>query len=113
MARLATALGGQSSTFSGLAGIGDLLTTCYSKHGRNRAVGLGIGQGLTLAEVQARTANVAEGVTTCPAVLEMATACGVEMPIVAEVHRVLYEDKPPMIALRDLMLRAPKEEWQS
>ena len=111
MARFAVDQGGRAATFAGLAGIGDVVTTCYSPFGRNRAVGISIGQGRTLAETLASTANVAEGVTTARSLHEWAAQRGVEMPIAGEVYRILFEGKPPRQAVIDLMDRLPKDEW--
>lgn len=110
MTRFGVALGAEAPTFAGLAGMGDLITTCFSRHGRNRAVGERLGRGAKLAEVLAGMAMVAEGVTTTRSVHERATQMGVVMPITAEVYRVLYEDKEPRVAVDDLMLRAPRSE---
>lgn len=108
--RLGVALGAQGTTFYGLAGLGDVMTTCFSPFGRNRAVGVRIGRGERLAEIQASTTSVAEGVFTTRSVHHLAARQGVEMPITDEVYRILFEDKPPLDALSDLMLRPPREE---
>jgi glycerol-3-phosphate dehydrogenase (NAD(P)+) len=110
MARYAERLGARPATFGGLAGVGDVLTTCYSPHGRNRAVGLRIGRGESLAAIQEGMVDVAEGVYTVRSVHEQARARGVAMPITAEVHAILFEGKPPRAAVTDLMLRDPKAE---
>lgn len=110
MTRFGERFGADRGTFMGLAGIGDLLTTCYSPHGRNRAVGMAIGMGSTAAEHLARTGSVAEGVPTCRSVHEAATRLGVDMPITREVFGVVHEGKSPREALRSLMERSPKEE---
>ncbi len=110
MARFAVDQGARPSTFYGLAGVGDVVTTCYSPFGRNRAVGEKIGRGATLAEALAGTRDVAEGVTTARSVHEQARARGVEMPITREVYRVLYEGKDPRAAVAELTLRPPKVE---
>jgi glycerol-3-phosphate dehydrogenase (NAD(P)+) len=112
ISRFGVSLGARQSTFFGLAGIGDILTTCYSRFGRNRAVGERIGRGETLAEIMATMVNVAEGVFTTRSVHNMARERGVEMPITDELHAILFEGKPPREAATDLMLRAPKDEWQ-
>lgn len=109
-ARFAEQLGARATTFWGLAGVGDALTTCYSPHGRNRRVGVEIGRGRQLAEVQAGMNDVAEGITTTRSVHEQALTLGVEMPITAEVHAILFEGKPPREAVGALMLRDPKFE---
>jgi glycerol-3-phosphate dehydrogenase (NAD(P)+) len=110
MGRFAVSLGGRAATFAGLAGVGDVITTCFSPFGRNRAVGLRVGRGEPLEAVLASMDAVAEGVPTTRSVHEQAARLGVEMPITAEVHGILYEGKPPLEALTKLMLRPPKEE---
>ena len=111
MARFAVDQGGRHSTFSGLAGVGDVLTTCYSPFGRNRSVGESLGRGKTLAQTLEGMANVAEGVTTCRSLHEWSGRRGVEMPIADEVYRILFEGKSPRQAVIDLMDREPKDEW--
>ena len=111
MARFAAEQGGRPETFWGLAGVGDVLTTCYSRFGRNRAVGLKVGQGMALADILAGMTDVAEGVTTTRSVRDQAAARGIEMPITVEVARILFEGKAPAAAVTDLMLRDPKVEW--
>jgi glycerol-3-phosphate dehydrogenase (NAD(P)+) len=108
--RFAVAHGAHASTFVGLAGVGDLITTCYSPFGRNRAVGLAIGRGGTLAEVVAGMRDVAEGVFTTRSVHAEAVARSIPMPITAEVHGILFEGKQPRTAVIDLMRRDPKGE---
>lgn len=110
MTRFGVAHGAEAQTFWGLAGMGDLITTCFSRHGRNRAVGERLGRGAKLADVLAGMTMVAEGVTTARSVHERATQMGVVMPITTEVYRVLYEDKNPRAAVDALMLRAPRSE---
>ena len=110
MARLGKALGARQATFHGLAGIGDLIVTCASRHGRNRAVGERIGRGETLEAILASVPTVAEGVPTAKALVGLSRRVGVEMPIGEEVYRVLFEGKDPKRAVSDLMLRAPKAE---
>ena len=112
MTRLGVSLGARASTFIGLAGVGDLITTCYSPYGRNRAVGVRIGEGMSLAEVEGSTEMIAEGVTTAPAILELASRNGVEMPIAAEVREILFGGKDPRRAVVDLMTRPPKTEGE-
>jgi glycerol-3-phosphate dehydrogenase (NAD(P)+) len=111
MTRFVVSHGGQASTLYGLAGVGDILTTCYSPHGRNRAVGLRLGRGETLDDIMATMRDVAEGVFTARALHGLASQKGLEMPICSEVYRILFENKPPASALTDLMLRPPKGEW--
>jgi glycerol-3-phosphate dehydrogenase (NAD(P)+) len=111
--RMGVHLGADPLTFAGLSGIGDLITTCISKHSRNRYVGEKIGRGEKLKDILAGMVMVAEGVDTCRSAREMSHRYGVEMPITAEVYRVLFEDKPPAEAVADLMGRALKEEiWK-
>ncbi len=110
IARLGNALGGDPMTFAGLSGLGDLVTTCLSKHSRNRYVGEKIGQGMTLADVLAGMVMVAEGVKTTKSVHELAIKLGVEMPITEQVYHILFEGKDPLIALRELMTRDLKPE---
>lgn len=111
IARLGTSLGGKETTFFGLAGLGDLITTCYSPHGRNLRVGRELGAGKKLDEILASMRQVAEGVWTSRAALELAAKRKIEMPITQEVVRILFEGKPPRAALSDLMSRTPKSEF--
>jgi glycerol-3-phosphate dehydrogenase (NAD(P)+) len=110
MARFGVALGARHETFFGLAGMGDLITTCVSSHGRNRQVGLRLAQGEKLPQILASMSMVAEGVYTARSVHDRAEKMGIELPITHEVFRVLYEDKEPLQAVNDLMLREPKGE---
>jgi glycerol-3-phosphate dehydrogenase (NAD(P)+) len=110
MARFGVALGAEQQTFFGLAGIGDLITTCISRHGRNRHVGERLGKGEKLAAILANLKMVAEGVYTTKSVHDQAAALGIDLPITAEIYRVLYEDKDPRTAVDDLMLRELKRE---
>ncbi len=82
-------------TFYGLAGVGDVVTTCYSPYGRNRSVGERIGRGESLDEVLGDMVNVAEGVPTTRSVYRLALERGVDMPITAELHQILFEGKDP------------------
>lgn len=111
MTRFGVALGADHATFGGLAGLGDLITTCISPHGRNRRVGERLGRGEKLAEILSSTPQVSEGVYTAKSIYDRSTAMGIELPIMSEVYRVLYENKPPLAAVQDLMLRRPKQEW--
>lgn len=108
--RLGVAMGGQRETFSGLAGIGDLITTCVSPYGRNRHVGELIAKGKKLAQVLEEMDQVAEGILTTKSVCKLAKKYDVEMPITNEIYNVLFEDKDPMKAVKELMLRDPKPE---
>lgn len=114
MTRFGVALGAESATFVGLAGLGDLITTCISKHGRNRSVGYRLARGESLTEILAGTQMVAEGVTTARAVHTRAVQMGIDMPITGAIYRVLYEHCSAEDAVTELMLRSPKgERWPS
>ena len=108
--RLAVAMDAQPSTFQGLAGLGDLITTCVSPEGRNRTVGEQLGKGKRLDEVLSTMNSVAEGVATTRAVRELSKRYKVEMPITEQVYQVLFENKDAINALADLMTRDPKPE---
>jgi glycerol-3-phosphate dehydrogenase (NAD(P)+) len=110
IARLGDQMGARLETFYGLAGVGDVVTTCYSPYGRNHSVGERIGRGETVAGVLAGMVNVAEGVATTRSVHTLALERGVEMPITAEVYKVLFEGKHPRAAVVDLMNRMPRDE---
>jgi glycerol-3-phosphate dehydrogenase (NAD(P)+) len=103
-------MGAQEATFQGLAGLGDLITTCVSPEGRNRTVGEQIGKGRSLETILAGMDSVAEGVPTTRSVMELAQRFKVDMPITAAVHAVLFEGKDVLHALSDLMSRDPKPE---
>lgn len=110
MGRLGEALGGDRVTFFGLSGIGDLITSCCSPHGRNRQVGERLGRGEKLEHILTSMQMFAEGVKTARSVKALAEKHGVEMPICSEVYNILYEDKDPGKAVRDLMTRQLKDE---
>lgn len=111
IARLGCAMGAQHNTFAGLAGIGDLITTCYSRYGRNRAVGVAIGKGKKLEEALAEMGMVvAEGVATTRSVMELADKFDVDMPIARQIHAVLFEGTDPADAVTALMTRQPRPE---
>jgi glycerol-3-phosphate dehydrogenase (NAD(P)+) len=110
--RLGVAMGADESTFAGLAGLGDLITTCVSPEGRNRTVGEQIGKGRALADILSKMDSVAEGVPTTKAVVELARRYNIEMPITQAVHAVLFAGKDVIGALTDLMSRDPKPERQ-
>lgn len=111
MTRFGSGLGARPATFLGMAGVGDLITTCFSPFGRNRALGERIGRGESLAEIEASTPKVAEGVPTCRSVDAMARDLGIEMPITASLRRILFDGQPPLEAVSDLMERETKDEW--
>jgi len=108
--RLGVAMGADPATFSGLAGMGDLVLTCTGSLSRNRTVGFRLGQGETLEEILNDMRGVAEGVRTVQAVRELARQVGVEMPISEEVHALCWEGRTAKEAIRNLMLREPKPE---
>jgi glycerol-3-phosphate dehydrogenase (NAD(P)+) len=108
--RLGVAMGADETTFHGLAGLGDLLTTCVSPQGRNRSVGEQIGKGRALQAILDEMQSVAEGVPTTLSLMQLAQKHNVEMPITREVHAILFEGKNVMFALADLMTRDPKPE---
>jgi glycerol-3-phosphate dehydrogenase (NAD(P)+) len=110
IARLGTAMGANSKTFLGLAGIGDLITTCISKHSRNRFVGEQIGKGMTLKAVLDDMVMVAEGVTTTQSAYALAKKYKIAVPITEQVYKVLFEEKNPLEAVNELMLRDYKHE---
>lgn len=111
MTRLGVAMGANERTFSGLSGIGDLVLTCSSRLSRNFTVGLKLGQGMKLPEILSETRSVAEGVATAESAYALSQKYGVEMPIVEQAYRVLYEDKDPSRAVRDLLERSLKKEF--
>jgi glycerol-3-phosphate dehydrogenase (NAD(P)+) len=110
IARLGVSLGASAETFYGLAGIGDLITTCVSPEGRNRTVGEAVARGKPLQQVLAELGSVAEGVPTTRAVRELARSRGIELPICEAVYVVLFEGKPVRDAILELMTREPKAE---
>jgi len=110
IARVGVAMGAHIRTFSGLSGIGDLMVTCMSRHSRNRYVGVEIGKGRRLADIVGGMVMVAEGIATTESAHALAGRVGVEVPIIAEVYRILFEEKDPLIACHDLMTRDPKGE---
>lgn len=110
ISRLGVALGAEPRTFAGLAGMGDLVLTCTGGLSRNRTVGHRLGLGHSIEDVLGEARTVAEGVATVRAVHELARKLGVEMPVSAEVHRIVAEGADPMEALDRLMTREPKSE---
>lgn len=108
--RLGVAMGAEPETFFGVAGVGDLATTCFSPQGRNRACGEALGKGRTLEQHMKATMHVVEGVATTEAVMELAARHGVEMPICEAVHAVLFDGLDPVDAIGLLMSRPQKEE---
>ena len=110
IARFGAAFGAKPESFAGLAGIGDLITSCVSKHGRNRAVGERLGRGEPAAAMIGDSEQVAEGVNTVRSVLPLAEERGVRMPVCREVYAVLFEGKPAADTVDALMTRPPGEE---
>ncbi|MCW8888036.1 MAG: NAD(P)-dependent glycerol-3-phosphate dehydrogenase [Gammaproteobacteria bacterium] len=110
MVRLGVALGGQPETLMGLAGLGDLVLTCTDNQSRNRRVGLGLGEGRSLAEITEEIGQAVEGVKSAPEIHRVAMRLGVDMPIAEQVYRVLYEELPAAEAVGQLLERAPKSE---
>ena len=103
-------MGGELETFAGLSGIGDLIVTCESKHSRNRKAGFLMGQGKTYKEAMDEVQMVVEGVYAAKAAHKLAEKYNVEMPIVEQVNAVLFDDKKPSEAVKELMLRDKKIE---
>lgn len=110
MTRFGLNFGAEAATFSGLAGVGDLITTCVSPYGRNRRVGERLGRGESLNQILSTMEGVAEGVNTTRSVFEVAEQEGIELPITEQVYRVLFEGKSPVEATNSLMLRPPRSE---
>jgi glycerol-3-phosphate dehydrogenase (NAD(P)+) len=110
IARLGVKLGADQRTFSGLAGMGDLVTTAMSRYSRNRHLGEQIGRGKSLNQVLSEMTMVAEGVKTTQSAYALACKHGVEMPITEQVYMMLFEGKNPRLAAEELMLREPKSE---
>lgn len=110
MSRIGVAMGGRQETFNGLSGIGDLIVTCASVHSRNRKAGYLMGQGKTMKEAMDEVKMVVEGVYSAKAAVGLARKYGVEIPIIEQVNKVLFEDKPAAEAVYELMLRDKKIE---
>lgn len=110
MARLGVAMGGHSSTFAGLTGMGDLIVTCTSMHSRNRRAGIYIGQGYSAAEAIKRVGMTVEGISAANAAYALAQKYNVQMPIVEQLHAVLHEGKAVKDVMIDLMERPKRHE---
>ena len=104
-------MGGKVQTFSGLSGIGDLIVTCASLHSRNRKAGMLIGQGKTMQEAMDEVKMVVEGVYSAKAAIKLAEKYQVSLPIIEQVNKVLFENKPADEAVRELMVRDKKIEY--
>lgn len=112
MTRLGTDLGGQTETFAGLSGLGDLIATCFSVHSRNHKVGLALGHGKTLEQAVEELGMVAEGVPNTRSIYEAARRVNARTPILDVVYAVLYQDVPPGEALDRLFRRSPRKEGE-
>jgi len=110
IARLGVAMGAKKETFSGLSCFGDLVTTCMSKHSRNRSFGEEIGKGKKVGDIISNTEMAIEGFTTTESVYQLSKKLNVDMPITAEIYNILYKDKDPKKAVKSLMTRVPKDE---
>ncbi len=110
ISRLGIAMGGKYETFAGLSGMGDLMVTCTSRHSRNRNAGFLIGQGKTAKEAMEEVNQVVEGVLSAKAAYKLGEKFHVELPIVEQVNKVLFEEKPVKEAIYDLLMREKTEE---
>lgn len=110
MTRLGLRLGGSAETFAGLAGMGDLVLTCTGDLSRNRTVGIELGRGRKITDILAGMQAVAEGVKTTLSAYQLAQKLGVEVPIIEQMHAILYQSKDPRHAVTDLMMRDLKAE---
>lgn len=113
ISRFGIKLGARSETFWGLAGIGDLMLTCFGPLSRNFQLGERIAKGETLSQIEKSSAMVAEGVETTKAIKKLSSQIDIEMPISNEVYQILFNHKNPLKALKDLMKRSLKTEWNS
>lgn len=110
MVRLGVSMGAKKETFYGLSGLGDLATTCISQYSRNRHFGEEIGKGKKSKDIIKESEMVVEGVATTQSAHDLSKKYKIEMPITAEIHKVIYENKDPRKAVYDLMTRPPKAE---
>src|SRR5581483_7052883 len=110
IARLVIAKGGRAETVAGLAGVGDLMLTCFGSLSRNRHVGVELGKGRSLEDITGDMREIAEGISTTKAAAELAGRTGIEMPIIEKVHEVLYQGLSPRNGMRSLMERPLKGE---
>lgn len=110
IARLGMKMGGKAETFAGLTGIGDLIVTCASMHSRNRRAGILLGQGRTMEEAMKEVNMVVEGVYCARSAMRLSQVYDVELPIIEQVGKILFEGKNPKEAVSDLMLRDKKQE---
>jgi glycerol-3-phosphate dehydrogenase (NAD(P)+) len=105
MTRLGLALGAQKDTFMGLSGMGDLVLTCTDNQSRNRRFGLGLAKGTDVEDARKAIGQTVEGYYAARAVHDVAVKLGVDMPIVTEIYKVIYEGKSPQVAVASLMRR--------
>lgn len=112
MTRLGIRMGANPNTFFGLSGLGDLVTTCFSKHGRNLRVGYELGQGKKIADILKGMEMIAEGVDSAESVHELCQKVGITLPIMNEVYQILFKDKDAKQAVSDLLHRDAHEEWK-
>jgi glycerol-3-phosphate dehydrogenase (NAD(P)+) len=110
LVRLGSAMGGNFSSFYGLSGVGDLIATCFSRHSRNRRVGEDLGRGQALKQITSAMKMVAEGIPTTKSAYECARRLGIDTPIIDQVYALLFEGKPPVQAMHDLLERDQKSE---
>ena len=108
--RLGVAMGAEAETFAGLSGIGDLIVTCTSMHSRNRRAGILLGQGKTMEETLDEVHMVVEGIHTAKAAFALSQKYGVDMPIVEQACKILFENKSPKLAVKELMTREKRFE---
>ena len=113
ISRLGIAMGGKYETFAGLSGMGDLIVTCTSKHSRNRNAGYLIGQGKTVREAMEEVGQVVEGILSAKAAYKLGQKYGVELPIVEQINKVLFEEKSVNDAIYALLVRQKTEEHNS
>jgi len=113
MVRLGVRLGANPNTFFGLSGMGDLITTCFSPYGRNLRVGRELGEGKSIEKILSKTEMIAEGVPTAKSVYELAQKLKLELPVMREVYRLLYEKKNPRRAVADLLNRPAANEMKA
>lgn len=111
MTRLGVAMGAKERTFSGLSGLGDLVLTCTGPLSRNYTLGTKLGQGMRLKDILDQTMSVVEGVATAESAFELSKKYHIEMPIVEQVYKIIYEGKDPALAVSDLMSRPLKTEF--
>ncbi len=111
--RLGVKYGANPNTFFGLSGIGDLITTCFSKHGRNLHVGRELGKGRKIKQILSEMQMIAEGVDTSLSVHQLCQRTGLQLPIMTEVYNMLFEDKDPGEVVSSLLSRTPYEEWKA